>query len=522
MSSTTSRIISGGVASWAKIALTFSTQLVLVPLYLSYWTVDEYGIWIAIQAFVGILTILDFGHQSFLEFEFLRLGTDRNLQLRKTLWSGMFVGFMIGLIQILIIIVILSVGLLPFMLKGSVPADGLIIRNAGWILLFQGIAWLISGSLGGIAYRSLAPFGYYPRMSWWSVLIAFITGFAPVIAVFFGAGIMGAGIVLAVATIASSIPFFYDIFYLYRKVGLNYVSPSINLGLKNFMLSLVLAAKSMLEKASREGVRLILAPLAGVAPMAAFATMRTGANVALQGLSTLTNPLMPELMRFLNQRDQTRCEMAFSTVWIVLVVVMAPAVVLLQVIVEPIFALWTRGALTFNPLLFAFLSITVLVYALAQPAIAIIRGNNILHLQLIFSIITALVVILGIFIMVPIFGILGAGIALLISEVVGAVIYIVAAGRWMRDNGLFWPFRYFYIAGLSILISGMAIVTIGAAPNHKWLLLAISWSGLLWLAYRFIKLLPPYVIERIKSLLVKIPVIGNVMIQLKQFIFFKV
>ena len=151
-----------------------------------------------------------------------------------------------------------------------------------------------------------------------------------------------------------------------------FAKPDIMLGLTTVLKSQVLTLKSLLEMLRQVGVRLVLVPLVGMGEMVAFSTMRTGANTALQGLGTITDPILPELMRFLNQRDQARMETAFSTVWIILIAAMAPSVMMLQVIVSPLFEIWTHGKIPFDPVLFASLSAGVLVYASAQPAMAVV------------------------------------------------------------------------------------------------------------------------------------------------------
>ncbi len=74
--SVASRLISGSAASWAQIAITAISQVVLVPVYLSHWSVATYGVWLAIQALISITSTFDFGHQEFLGYEFLRIGRD--------------------------------------------------------------------------------------------------------------------------------------------------------------------------------------------------------------------------------------------------------------------------------------------------------------------------------------------------------------------------------------------------------------------------------------------------------------
>ncbi len=100
--SAAARLISGSVASWAQIAVTMAAQLVLVPIYLNYWSVETYGIWLAIQGIMSALSMLDMGHQNFMGYEFLRIGRHNIPALSKYLWSAMIVGILISSLQILL------------------------------------------------------------------------------------------------------------------------------------------------------------------------------------------------------------------------------------------------------------------------------------------------------------------------------------------------------------------------------------------------------------------------------------
>ena len=96
------------------------------------------------------------------------------------------------------------------------------------------------------------------------------------------------------------------------------------------------------------------------------------------------------------------------------------------------------------------LSLGVLFYALAQPAIAVIQGNNIVRIQLYISIIIALITLIGLFKLVPVYGIRGAAATLLLAELINIVSYLIIALRWLRENHMHWPWRAFltYILNL--------------------------------------------------------------------------
>jgi O-antigen/teichoic acid export membrane protein len=505
--STASRLISGSAASWVRIGINMLAQLALVPLYLMHWSVQTYGIWLAILALVSVMSTLDTGHQAFLGFEFLRLGKDNRPLIGKFLYSGVFVGIAIGLLQIVFIFLFLVTGILPHLLDSSLH-DKSLINTAGIILILQGISWLICGSVGGILIRSLAPFGYYPRMAWWGVFSTIITTTAPAIAVVFGAGLLLTSIVMVSVTLLFYIPLYIDMIRLLKREEIKYVSPSLKLGFQNFVRSLGLSGRSLLESARQQGFRLVLTPLSGAAGLAAFSTMRTGANVALQGLNTVTNPLLPELMRFLSQKDQAKSEAAFGTVWIVVVAFMAPAVVVLQAFIGPMYSIWTQGKIPFDPLLFAILSLSVLVYAVAQPAMAVVIGNNIIKPQLVLSALAAVVVIGGIVISVPYMGIVGAGISLLCAELVATTGYRIAAKKWLNGNQLNWPERSSVIAITSVWMAAVSMILMIWKPEYKWLILFGSMIILGWNAWRYWKILPYLATAQLQKIIAKLPFSG--------------
>ena len=214
--------------------------------------------------------------------------------------------------------------------------------------------------------------------------------------------------------------------------------------------------------------------------------MRTGANFALQGLGTITGPIMPELMRFLVARDQARMEGAFALVWLVLCAVLLPAIVIVQWLMPWLFPIWTHGKIGFDPWLFGMLSMGVAVYALAQPAAAILMGNNIVRTQLAISLLAGLVAVGGMALTVPWVGIRGAALALLAAEGVSLGITVAAARRWLAGQGLRWPSHAFGVAAASVLCTALglaALASLAPARQIPVLLATLAAQSLLTLVY---------------------------------------
>src|SRR5688572_3664594 len=190
--STAARLISGSAASWTVIAVTMISQIALVPIFLSYWSVETYGIWLAVQGIMSVLSMLDLGHQNYIGYEFLRLGKNNMLELSKYLWSAIVFSIIISLVQIALIVIFFFSGILTFLLGETEAAaeNVALLQSAGITLIVLGISWLINTTLTGLLTRVLAGFGYYPRMAWWGVVMAIATALSPLFAVLMGAGLV--------------------------------------------------------------------------------------------------------------------------------------------------------------------------------------------------------------------------------------------------------------------------------------------------------------------------------------------
>jgi O-antigen/teichoic acid export membrane protein len=495
------RVLSGSIANWCGIILGFAAQIITVPVFLIKWNSQIYGQWLALLSFFTFIQLIDTAHQTYIGNKVLKIGADNINQLKRTLFSAVVVSVPFGLLQVFIFVFLFNLTNFKSFLISQFSFDPVFINNIGTLIVAHSVMWSIFGSAGGMLVRGLSPFGYYHRMAWWGVYIQSVTIFIPAITLLLGFSFLQVGLSLIIATALVNVHLSFEFYKLYSGLGIRFDSWSFKLGWHNFKKSQFIIYRNILEIFRIQGLRLILAPLSGVSSLATFVTIRTGANVALQGLSTITNPLMPELMRFLNRRDQIRSETVFGTVWVVVVFILAPFVVILQSFIEPLFLIWTHGKISFDPLLFAILSLGVLVYAVAQPAMAIVNGNNLLKSQLFLSLIATSVVICGIFISVSSLGLVGVGLSLLGAEVVSAVGYIIIARHWLNQNGLFWPKRPAFFVVLSILIAGSSMCLIILLPTFKLLVLGCSMILLFGNGMRYWKLLPSFAIQRVKAII---------------------
>jgi O-antigen/teichoic acid export membrane protein len=496
--STTRRIISGTASSWARIVLTLLTQVLLVPIYLAHWSVKIYGIWIALQAVVNLLSTIDRGYNDFLEYEFLRLGPRQYRKVALLLWSGVRITLLVGLTEVTLVYLLSRSHLLSHFFASEGAVDNRLFYDISWSLFVQWVAWSLTNVIG-LLFRSLYSFGYFPRAGWWNVLTVVSASLMSLIAVTRGGGLLAVSLYAALGTILVLICQLVDIRRLLLRQQLHVTPPSYRRGLGSFRHSMGLSFRYFLENFRLQGARLILLPFCGPIALASFSTVRTGANVAQQGLLTITHPILPELMRFLREKNQPKMEASFSTVWLVLVLFLCPGIVIAQSVAPRLFALWTRGHIDFSPVLFATLSLGVLVYALAQPAMAVMVGNNLVRKQMLLSLLCSVAIIIGMTVLLPIMNIQGAGISLLLAEIIAAVGYQLFARQWLRERGLSWPGTLSAIAALSILLASLGIAVMIASPSHKWLALSVTMVALCWNAKNYTDHLPSIARDKIIS-----------------------
>ncbi|HMN13697.1 MAG TPA: hypothetical protein PKD55_15390 [Bellilinea sp.] len=476
------KIFSASLASWIRIGVTVAAQIISVPVFLHHWGSETYGIWLFVQGSVSLVTIIDVSYQNYLGYEFLKTGHQRIRRLSELFSSALPIAFISSFTCLIITLLVLNLNALP----GAINMDTALFFEFKVCFLISLVTWVATSAVGGIIGRSLYPFGHYPLLAWAGTLYNIMSSIAPLIAVSAGANLITATIVASATTVLYNAGLMSILVPLARKCQLFSGKIDVRDGFSIYLKSMTLALQAGIDLFRQQGTRLVLAPLAGISSMTEFSTMRTGANFALQGLGTITGPIMPELMRFLVARDQARMEGAFALVWLVLCAVLLPAIVIVQWLMPWLFPIWTHGKIGFDPWLFGMLSMGVAVYALAQPAAAILMGNNIVRTQLAISLLAGLVAVGGMALTVPWVGIRGAALALLAAEGVSLGITVAAARRWLAGQGLRWPSHAFGVAAASVLCTALglaALASLAPARQIPVLLATLAAQSLLTLVY---------------------------------------
>jgi len=150
--------------------------------------------------------------------------------------------------------------------------------------------------------------------------------------------------------------------------------------------------------------------------------------------------------------------------------------------------------------LFGLFSISLLIFALARPLIAILQGNNLLKVQLFISISNSLIAVVGIVLLTKPLGVSGAATGLLVAELVATLLSAWFAKRWLDRNDIRYPFALFYIAVVSILIAAVSILCMVVWPQYTLPIVGLSMALNCVIAVAYFRTLPALAVQKMQSL----------------------
>jgi O-antigen/teichoic acid export membrane protein len=502
--SSVNRFLSASAAAWVKILLTVLTQILLVPVFLTHWSVEQYGCWLIIQTVVGLSSMLSSSHQAFLGYEFLKVGDKQTGEMRRLYYSALPYVFIIAVLELLVIVGLIYFGVIRTTFDPQRSMDSGLLHQAFWSLILYSLSWLVSSSVAGLAGRAVYPYGHFARMNWWGTILAFVQALTSGVAVALGADLLHTVLWIVIAGFIVNIPIHLDMWRMFRRHKLHPVRPDWKMGYQNVSRSLLVALGTVLDISRQQGVRIFLGALVGVEQMTAFSTMRTMSNLSLQGIGTITNPIMPEIMRFLRDKDTERTNATVGFVWFLAVILLSPVLIGFQWLMPIVYHTWTRGKIAFDPALFGIFSINLLVFSIARPPMAVLQGNNLLKVQLGMSIAGSLVAVGGILAFTAKFGVIGAAFCLLAAELLGTILAVWYAWKWLDRTGIGFPWRLFRVSVVSIMIAAITIAAMSVLPALMPAIIGLSMLINLVIAVVFFRRLPPLVLGKVGAILKRI------------------
>lgn len=444
---------------------------VQLPILLKFWGTESYGIWITLAAALTLINCLDVGHQTYVGNQLYRVAVNSSRRLRWVLGSAVKMSVLLGLLELLVTVVVVWTGFSGRLF--GLPHDDHGARIGLGLLTYAGY-WLILGSVGGVLVRLYAACGLFARMVVWGIILRFVQFCALLIAAGARSAPGGAvvaqclaGLLLHVFIVADLLKSFPDLFPWWAGGRLAQ-------GFRYFKRSIVLTFNGVLEQLSVNASVFFISSLLGPAMIPPFAALRMIANAITQATSILLSPLSPELVRFHVRNEGDKVRQTIATTWW-LCGFLNVGLLALALFIEPAFALWTRGRLTFSFSLFALLAYSTLLRSFGGPLVLYIAGLNRLREQAAVAAARLLVTVgLGL-LFLKWWEIPGMALAIVLAEVFGSlvlpVIFVIGSLKTASER---WTGAKSALAHL--FTTGVVLVLAGVFPAQRTILLC---AGLL-------------------------------------------
>ena len=399
-----------------------SQTILLVPILLQAWGKEIYGIWLSISAFQSLLQTIDTGHQNYLSAEFCKLypQKDKQLQLKKNLASGIWIAFLLGITQIVIVVIIVKFNLLESFLGTQLDSVEFSIVSKSLIILVS--SWVLSGSVGGILVRLYYPAGLYSRGQWLGIFMRLSITLSLIFTAILGKGLVFASVFYAIVINLISGLIFFDTFRFFKSFYPFWVGGSWSLGIKNLSHSIVLTSVGVLSQFQVNGQVLIISSILGVAIMPGFTTMRTLSNAFLMATSIITSPLVPEIARYHVLEKPIKLIGVISTTWWSSGILINFGLLATLPFIETLYTTWTRGKLPFDWSLYLLLSLSICLKNIGSPLITYLSSINHLRSQGVMATTQTSIVLGGTVLFLQAFGLQAAAWSVLAGELVGSLI----------------------------------------------------------------------------------------------------
>jgi len=492
------RAFSGTLANLMTILAILLQNLAIVPVLLHYWTVENYGLWITLFAVQSLLFTINYGLEAYVGYDLAKVLHVDPPALPRLIGTGIFLGISVGLLEVLIILVVAlthSVALFGFRSgPGSTEACETLAIVVG--------SWVGFGSAANILVRVGYALGSYSTFTFYSTVFRMLSALAIGTAVVLGAGLWGAAIAYGLTTMITQACLVAMALRLIGKHEIGIGHPSFGLAVSILRNSAVVSGTSLLDAFSNNGLLTIISAVLSPALVPPFSTVRTITNTANQGVALIMHPLDPDMIRYRARNEFSKLYEVFGVCWASAGSAINFGLCSLPLFIAPLYRLWTHGKLSFSFPLFFVLALSVAFRTFGHPVLSFLQAINALKEQAKISIIrAALVISLSLALIHP-FGLIGVGVALAISEFVGAAALPTwYALRTCRANGAPFPMGRMVTAAASVGIVGIAFVGYAALPALKWGIAAMAGAGIASLAYVQWNMLHPETRRRILSLL---------------------
>jgi O-antigen/teichoic acid export membrane protein len=246
--------------------------------------------------------------------------------------------------------------------------------------------------------------------------------FVIIIAALFKMNILPTAILFSIANI-----FFYIFSAVYVKSLLPQYFPwwkngSIKIGILNILKAGPLTLGWAMTQGGISALILLISSFLTPAAIPAFTTLRTISNLWMTLINSFTTPMIPEAVRF-HATGQLQKLISINNInWVLISAIINLSLIIIYPFIGIIFKIWTAHHLFFDKSLLSLLLATIVVSGMGSFMGAFLSGINTSAYIILSSALRGGIALLLSWILLPIYGTVGLGVAILIAEILVSVL----------------------------------------------------------------------------------------------------
>lgn len=399
--------IFGNTFEYASIII---INILLVPIFLKYWSSEAYASWIIFITAKGFLTTIYLAHSNFIYYENLKDGFKKK-NINERISSSIIASILFTILFFLISIYEIKTNKIGFFFK----INNEFLKDWSFYL---SLYILLYGLVINIKNFYIGPISIIQKFhihSWFKGLSTFLIYSILCISVIFGYNFKNTIILLLELELLSSIIYIIYFYNYLKKENFHLIKPNIKKGFDDFFKSKIILLTYIIEFFKFNGVRFLVNIFTGPIQLLIFTTVRTLANSLNQLFIIIEKPLLPLIMN--NKKDSNLIKINQYN-FIFIIVILNPLIFFIQDLAPNIYELWTFNKINFDSLLFLFLSCSIIFIYLSMPIDKIITGNNYIFFNLLISIIFLIFILVFFYFFTKIEKLYIIGIGFLFSEII--------------------------------------------------------------------------------------------------------
>lgn len=438
-------------------------QLISVPICLRYWGKTTYGTWLALSAAYTILRTVDGGFTAFIGNKLNMLYHQDQQEMRRVLASAVWGVILLGSLQIIIVLGLYFSNSMSLIMGSAVSQISASQTIFG--LMVMSLTWILSGSYIGMLHRFLIPNGMLYQLLWWVMLLQVSQSLSIMLAAYFQFSVFNAALFFAFAQAAVYIS---SAFYIKWRLPQFYPwlsGAKLKIGIREIINSFPMTVNGAVQQAGNSGVVVLVSAVLGAAVIPIYSTMRTLSNLWTTVTNIVTAPLLPDIVRFHATKELRKFIMVHKTHVLLMSVIINLSIMLAYPLIDTVYLYWTRGKLPIDHRLICLLLASVSVFALNSLFNTFLTGLNNGRYLVVMGALRGLFVLLAGYFLLPIFGLSGIGMAILLAEILlmAANTYIFIYGELQsigaeRENMFAWYDILCFASVLCFLLLNVLIV----------------------------------------------------------------